>query len=287
MEKHTELTQLPISERWLWILGPGVTPVPIEKKTFRWIPLTTAFKIGRSVRTGFDRKNPISSAYAYYEFKEIEHQLGHDDFVVYTDGSFKTGASGCGVAIFQNNNLVHEITTPTGDMPIAYAELYAIYTALKWFLHLRESRTEKVHFFVDNIYARDALCNTLIPRKYFFLIQDIKHIASVIQIDHDLFIHWIPSHLETHTSGQFYIPGNCHADRLANIAREQAQAFIDTDQNFHSHESIRNQILQEAASLIWTISTLLEENDNFSDGPSSDDFSSANADQIILLEDNL
>ena len=287
MEKHFELTHLPVSERWLWILGAGVIPVPLERRILRFVPLTTAFKIGRSVRTGFDRNDSVSSAYAYYEFKEIEFQLGHDDLVVYTDGSFKNGASGSAVAIFHNNKLVHEITAPTGDMSIAYAELFAIYTALKWFSLSRHYRMEDIHFFVDNIFVRDSLCSTIIPRRFFFLIQDIKHIAASVQIHHNLHIHWIPSHIDDHTNGQFSISGNHHADRLAEKARQEARALLYLELQSPSHEIIRNQILEESVELIWRISNSLKEDDNDSDGPSSDDFSSANANQIILSEDNL
>ena len=65
------------------------------------------------------------------------------------------------------------------------------------------------------------------------------------------------------------------ADNLANIAQK-----IATDEK--SREQTRDEILMKSIDLIWNISSLLLH----TDGPSSDDFSSANANQIAP-RDNL
>ena len=125
--KLLEFTQLPVDERWLWILGSGVIPIQATRRTPRLVPLTSIFKGGESVQTGFDRKDPVSASYAYYEFKEIEYGLGSDDIVIYTDGSFKDGCSGAAAVIYKSNQIIQELSVPTVNMSIAYAELFAIY----------------------------------------------------------------------------------------------------------------------------------------------------------------
>ena len=171
-------------------------------------------------------------------------------------------------------------------MPIIYAELFAVYAAFAWLRQSNTFRGTDIHFFVDNTFVRDSLCSTLIPKEFFFLIQDIKHIAHSIKCSRELYIHWIPSHIDKHTQGQFHISGNRAVDKLAEQAREQARDLLSTGQNVLSHESVRERILGESASLVWEISKLLRRDTNYnpSDSPSSDDFSSSNADQIILLD---
>ena len=283
-EKCSEFLELPNSERWLWILGCGVIPLELQGRTPRLIPFTAVFTKGKSVNTGFDRNDPIISSYAYYEFKEIEHQLSPEDIVVYTDGSFKDHMSGSAAIIYRDNRQIHEISSPTGDMPIAYAELFAILITLRW---LKESSTfnrHDVHFFVDNIFARDSLCDTKLPRKHFFLIQDIKHVASSIKFTRRFFIHWIPSHVDKYTQGQFAITGNQQADKLAG----NAQRITESLSHFPAGvEDIRERIMEESVKLTWRIRNMLKFGIPTPDGPSSDDFSSANADQIILSEEDL
>ena len=94
------------------------------------------------------------------------------------------------------------------------------------------------------------------------------------------YTHWIPSHLDRLSYNQFSINGNNHADRLANRARVMSS-------NNHPCEAdlniIRENILCETSKLLWKITRIIKSS---SDGPSSDDFSSANANQIIP-RDNL
>ena len=71
------------------------------------------------------------------------------------------------------------------------------------------------------------------------------------------------------TQGRYQIKGNTKADNLANIAQEIAT-------NEKDREIIKDEILNKSIELIWKISLLLPH----TDGPSPDDFSSANANQI-------
>ena len=82
-------------------------------------------------------------------------------------------------------------------------------------------------------------------------------------------IHWIPSHIDKLTQGKYRIEGNTEADNLANIAQE-----IATDEQIR--EKTRDEILMKSIDLTWNISSLLQH----TDGPSPDDFSFANVNQI-------
>ena len=128
-----------------------------------------------------------------------------------------------------------------------------------------------IHFFVDSLSAKQVLCEKWKAKKYNQLIQDILHTAEKIEGKRELVIslHWIPSHIDKLTQGRYRIEGNTKADNLANIAQE-----IATDEK--SREQTRDEILMKSIDLIWNISSLLLH----TDGPSSDDFSSANANQI-------
>ena len=65
--------------------------------------------------TNFDRNNILALQDAYNEFREIEYRFKKDSFVAYTDGSFKDGFAGAGVAIYQSGLRVREITAPAGQ----------------------------------------------------------------------------------------------------------------------------------------------------------------------------
>jgi len=283
--KQAELLALPLQVRWLWILGAGCIPLDEVIRTPRLISPTSVFQLGQSVRSGFDRLDSISACYAYYEFKEIVHSLDSDCIIAYTDGSFSNGTSGSGAAIYRNNIQIHKISSPTGHTSIAYAELFAILAVLRWLKHSSSNfHGCEVHFFTDNAFTRTSLCDSVLPKTHFFLIQDIKHLASSLTSSHRFLIHWIPSHIDKHTYGQFRIAGNCCADRLAG----EAQVLSTELPDIPSIEIIREKILDESALLTWSITNLLDlSSAPPSDGPSSDDFSSANADQIVLLEDDL
>ena len=114
-----------------------------------------------------------------------------------------------------------------------------------------------------------------IPKLYFFLIQDIKQLTTYLETRHLIMIHWIPSHIS--------IRGNCNADKLA----KNAQILSEQGPHIPDHGCIREAILERSVDLVWEISKLVYLDFCLPDGPSSlDDFSSANANQIIV-NDNL
>ena len=99
---------------------------------------------------------------------------------------------------------------------------------------------------------------------FFYPKQEIDHLADRITKDKHIYIHWIPSHIDKYTYGQFTIDGNKRADRLA----VQAQGKAAGEKN---HEEITANILSKSIELIWKINTLILK-EKESNGPSPDDF---------------
>jgi ribonuclease HI len=276
----------------MWILAGGCIPLrktplvpyrarnPVSLTERRGVPRykapTSIFTSGDSVQPGFDRKDSISASHAYYEFKNIESQLTQDTdcILVYTDGSYKDGISGSGAVIYRNTEKIHEISSPNGRTSIMFAELFAILSVLRWLGHSRRlDDISDVHFFTDSASVRIALCETVILRSHFFLIQEIKHLAASLSHQHNFTIHWIPSHIDKYTNKRFAIAGNLCADILS----KQGQQLAEDLPEISNIEHIREKILEESVLLVWSISRLLNNSNFSSDGPSSDDFSSANA----------
>ena len=191
-----------------------------------------------------------------------------------------------------------------GETTINYAELFSIYLLLQWIHDHRKNTHSSIHFFTDSMYTQQVLCSDFIPKKNFILIEEIKNLASRITDNFSLMIHWIPSHIENTIFGKRPIIGNQRADDLAKSAQVRA-----TDNHTRCKlETIRDQILFQSAFLISEIDKLLELSPHSephsdseldlapesefdpkkskknpapiphpTDGPSSDDFSSADA----------
>jgi len=152
---------------------------------------------------------------------------------------------------------------------------------LRWLRSQPEisSREKKeIHFFIDSTHAISSLCDPYLPEKHFFLVQDIKHTASSLSDRYNFITHWIPSHIDRLSYNQFSIEGNKLADTLANHGRIMSSNNHPCEKSLNM---IRDEIMDETSRLLWKIKELL-----IPDGPSSDDFSSANANQIIS-RDNL
>ena len=108
---------------------------------------------------------------------------------------------------------------------------------------------------------------------HFYIIQEIKHMAASLSSRLRFYIHWIPSHIERYSQGKFRIDGNAAADSLANQGCKANSNSPILEADVHS---IRDQILTSSAEVVWQITQLLRKTLP-SDGPSSDDFSFANA----------
>ena len=127
------------------------------------------------------------------------------------------------------------------------------------------------------MYVFNILTKIYIPKKHFSLIEDIKNIASFLNDDYSITIHWIPSHIENTSFGKKPIIGNDRADTLADLAQERS-TYQHNNLNINL---IRKQIMAESARLISSIDDLLKLSHRRvpTGGPSIflDDFSRADA----------
>ena len=75
-----------------------------------------------------------------------------------------------------------------------------------------------MHIFTDRLGALTALGNCKIPRKNFYLIEEIKNLADRLSDRFKFHLHWIPSHIERTSHGFRPIQGNVRAEQLADEA---------------------------------------------------------------------
>ena len=268
-------------DQWLWIIGSGCIPLPErEAPNFRHICTESIFLAGLNVQEGLAKKGGADTFRAWEEFKEIESSIDPDALMAYTDGSRRNESSGAGSVIYHKRRYLMGITSSTQDTSVLYAELYAILDVLRWLQTFQgRDNIQEVHFFIDNMTAVSYLTDTLLPKKHFFLVQEIKHTARSLSSRFRFVTHWIPSHIDRHSAYLLQIHGNNVADKLANEARMIGENGHPGEGNINL---IRERIMTESAELLWKIKQLL----NPPDGPSADDLSFAHADQVIP-RDNL
>jgi len=163
--RHAEdMLLLKRAQRWLWILGGGfIKNILPRSNRYEMLPEENPFQAGERGKPGIDKDNPMHCLEAYHEFKHIESHLPRDCLKVFTDGSAKDNRAGSGAAIYLRDRVIHEIISPVGDLSVAYAELFAIYSTLRY-LHKerpanRRKRKTPVHIFTDSKYAQETLCN--------------------------------------------------------------------------------------------------------------------------------
>jgi len=214
-----------------------------------------------------------SGLYFGREFKEIEARLPESSLTVFTDGSVRNELAGSGVVVYSNNQLIHRIISPIREVSIDYAELFAVYSLLKWLQSDYRYNNKKIHIFTDSLNTIRTLCNSVIPENLFYLNEDTRNLAQILNPRFDFIIHWIPSHIEHTSFGTKPIHGNIEADRLAKVAQNRADV-LDFPNNICI---IRDKIFDYSASLISNINSLIISKSVPCDGPSSDDFSLSDA----------
>ena len=127
------------------------------------------------------------------------------------------------------------VSSSTGNYSIAFAELFSFLLVLRWldsseFNNNRNRQSiQDFHFMTDSSFARNSLCNSRIPQRFFFLIQEIRHLAASLSSQYNFIIHWIPSHMKELSLGWHNIPGSDRADALANTAREKSMEMGDIE----------------------------------------------------------
>ena len=115
------------------------------------------------------------------------------------------GYAGSGSVIYRESMVLHEISIPCGRVSIAYAELFAMLSVLRWLrtfvTSLDSAQVHSFHFFTDSSFARTVLCSSRAHRRFFFLSQEIQHLASSLSSYFQFYIHWIPSHMSRLSCG--------------------------------------------------------------------------------------
>jgi len=154
-------------------------------------------------------------------------------------------------------------------------DFFLVRDRLRWLQSDYRHNNKQIHIFTDSLNTIRTLCNSIIPENLFYLNEDTRNLAQILNPRFDFIIHWIPSHIE-HISFQFGtkpIHGNIEADRLAKEAQNRA-AVLDSPNNICI---IRDKIFDYSASLISNINSLIISKSVPCDGPSSDDFSLSDA----------
>lgn len=260
--KHVEFSLLPQQRRWLWILGGGTTRVPATA-SLRARGMHTDFSRGRCVSRGIDKSDPAQCWDAYNQFREIEAALNPDSMSVYTDGSVTDGLAGSGIAIYLNQGQVHTISSPVGASSVDYAELFAVFLFLQWLLEFANQYTlpstiREVHIFTDSTYVLDSLVNPFVPRKNFYVIEEIRNAASRLSSGFTFIAHWIPSHIDIRFEGTLR--------RIRQLLKGLRPLRIK-DLGPHLPRQ-RGNLLRECIQLISDIDRMIEVFRDSPDGPS-------------------
>ena len=122
---------------------------------------------------------------------------------IYTDGS--KSDSGCGCAMFvENDKTTRTISLPKTSSALS-AELIAILQSLHW---ARDNNKNKLAIFSDSLSGLQAIKNGKLDNS---IVNDILLIHKVLATNgYRITFIWIPAHVG--------VPGNEHADRLAKRA---------------------------------------------------------------------
>ncbi len=192
---------------------------------------------------------------------------------MFTDGSVRNELAGSGFVVYSDNHPIHRNMAPIRDVSIDHAELLAVYFLLKWLQSDYMGNNKMIHIFTDSLNTIRTLLNPIILEKLFYLVEDIKNLAQILNPRFKFIIHWIPSHIEHTSFGIKPIHGNIEADRLAKEAQNLAVSL----DHLNNICIIRDKILDCSASLISKIDALITSKSVHCDGPSSDDFSLSDA----------
>jgi len=160
--------------------------------------------------------------------------------------------------------IILRIKAPIRKVSIDYAELYAIFSLLKWLHRHYKCNNKQIHVFIDRLNTVRTLSNSVISEKLFYLTEDTRNLAQILDPRFQFIIHWIPSHIERTSSGINPIHGNIEADREAKEALNLA-AVSDSSNNICL---LRDKIFDFSASLVAAINSLIISKSTPCDGPS-------------------
>ena len=259
-----------------WILKAGQF-----KEGNKQFKTTYPFINKTNVTEGVDKKNNQSMKIAIQEYQQILQTIGKRSIIAFTDGSKIENQCGSGSVLYYQTGKTERIQTSLRNCSNNFAELYAIKNTLER-IHERflegEPVVKDIHIFSDSKYTIGLLCSKHTDNKYFYLTNLILDIASDKNFP-TVSLHWIPSHISYMSNNKkIEIQGNVIADRLAaNAASDRYSRCLNVEDIFFR---IPRQVLQSSANLVHAIDCkILDELKTKPIGPSSDDFSLANATQ--------
>jgi len=274
-----DLTSTPVKNRWIWILTSG------ENKANR-LTHSDYISEGHSVSGSKNKQSKDHCLQAIREHQQIVEELGEDAMRIYTDGSKTENGIGAGYAVYQNNILTQSVSCRLEKCENNAAELFAIYKAVLWTNSLKtKQKVKTLHIFSDSRYSIDTLCCHTKSNCNHRLLNEIHN--ALESTSSKLILHWIPSHVEVKEGRQtFDIIGNTIADTLAREAADNINArALNYDKYFVASPK---QLTEASAHLTSSIDSMLqsvqtnhdhESSDSQPSGPSSDDFSLADAQQ--------
>jgi len=276
---HHIFNKLSNEQKCIWMLTSG-DKITNEKQNQN----ITIFE-GKSVADHIDKTNDMHKFQALEEHDLIKSSIPKHDIIIYTDGSKTEEKVGAGSVIFQHYTQIATTSTKLQHCENNAAELYAILDALTWIHeHVQNTKHNKVHIFSDSRYSIDILSQQSQNSKHRRLIEQIHHASFLIGTD--IVLHWIPSHIELFTQrGKRYIKGNSLADTLANVASKSNMNPINYASEYIKHPSM---LQNTTATLVYNIDKQIhrkwECSNSQNAGPSSDDFSISDAQQILRGE---
>ena len=155
------------------------------------------------------KRTPAQQAAARAAAAKIQAELPDHAIEVWTDGSrigkAVPGPSGAGAIIMQKGVVQQELTYYLGVSTNQAAELWAIGGALETLSNARYDDRE-VHVFTDSQFSIDCLMGRLFSSKHYLSIAKTRRLARDLRGG----VHY------HHVAGHAGIPGNEHADKLAN-----------------------------------------------------------------------
>jgi len=241
---------------------------------------------GRSVTQNVDKNDTLQIFRALEEHDAIANEIPTDELKIYTDGSKTEDLVGAGSVIFHENKILQQISKKLANCENNTAELYAILQSIQWIHQNITTKDKKImHIFSDSRYSIDVLTEQSQVTKNRRLVEQIQKLVS--QMNSQLILHWIPSHIEltTQSGHKRRIQGNHIADELADKGAKSEAVPIDYQRIYTGDFS---KIQNSVATFVYNIDKQLqrgwEYNNSQNASPSSDDISLSDAQQISLVQ---
>ena len=231
-----------------------------------------------------DKKDSNEMKTLLQHYSRILSNIDSNSIRIYTDGAKSGDTAGAGYIIYKGEEVIHSDSKRLTNCEAPSAELYAIYHAMEYVkCELHPPAKANVHLFTDSRHSLDSIAEHSQISRDHHIINKIQ--TSIKRMNIELILHWIPSHVETVVNGNILrIEGNAIADIIAkralgsnNMPLNYQRYFLETPKR----------ITRISSKMTYTIDlkiykVLREAKASQNAGPSQDDFSSSDAQQISL-----